>query len=237
MCWPSSGTRATCPIAATSIVVFPVRPRAVLPVAWRGRSSINWLSRCDYGLDLHTAAVRRTNFPNVRADLSHPECARLARAFGSRLILDAAGPKGSFRRESTAGGCPMIAFEGGEVWKVEPTIVECIEQGIKNLLRELKMIDGQVDNPAATVLKNTKWVRAECGGFLQFHVAPGDTVSKGQPLATNTSLLGHELNTLNAPFDAVVLSMSTLPAVSPGEPVCHLGKISRHDSAAHVAAW
>jgi hypothetical protein len=30
---------------------------------------------------------------------------------------------------------------------------------------------------------------------------------------------------LRAPFDGVVLGMTTLPAVSPGEPVCHIGRV------------
>ena len=30
---------------------------------------------------------------------------------------------------------------------------------------------------------------------------------------------------LRAPFDAVVIGMTSLPAVSPGEPVCNLGKL------------
>jgi predicted deacylase len=181
--------------------------------------------RCDFGIDLHTAAVRRTNFPNIRADCSNPGCARLAQAFGSQLIIDGAGPRGSLRRESTQVGCPMITFEGGEVWKVEPTIVECIEWGIVNVLRELGMIDGPSLPPRAKIIQTTKWVRADNGGFLQFHVAPGERVRKGQPLATNTSLLGRELNLLEAPFDGIVIGMTTLPAVSPGEPVCLLGKL------------
>ncbi len=74
-------------------------------------------------------------------------------------------------------------------------------------------------------MKRRKWVRAERGGFLQFHVAPGDIVEQEQPLATNTSLLGRERSVLTAPFDGVVLGMTTLPAVSPGEPVCHLGQL------------
>ena len=32
---------------------------------------------------------------------------------------------------------------------------------------------------------------------------------------------------LQAPFDSVVIGMTTLPAVSPGEPVCHLGKLPK----------
>ena len=30
------------------------------------------VDRCDYCIDLHTAAIQRTNYPNVRADLNNP---------------------------------------------------------------------------------------------------------------------------------------------------------------------
>jgi predicted deacylase len=183
------------------------------------------VGRCDYGIDLHTAAIRRTNFPNVRADLSNPQTTFLAQAFGSELIIDGVGPKGSFRREATKAGCPTITFEGGEVWKVEPTIVECILHGTMNVLRELKMIDGESAVTKPRWLSKTKWVRAERGGFLQYHITPGESVETGQPLATNTSLLGRDRNVLTAPFPAIVIGLSTLPAVSPGEPVCHLAKL------------
>jgi len=43
--------------------------------------------RCDYGIDLHTAAVRRTNYPTVRGDLSIPEVRRIAEAFATYLEL------------------------------------------------------------------------------------------------------------------------------------------------------
>jgi hypothetical protein len=87
----------------------------------------------------------------------------------------------------------------------------------------LDMIEGEVVKPAfRVVVEETKWVRAERGGFLKFHVLPGDTVVKGQPIATNSSLAGHDLNTIVAPRDAIVLGMTTLPAVSPGDPVAHL---------------
>ena len=184
--------------------------------------------RSDYGIDLHTAAVRRTNVPTVRADMSRPEVRRIAEAFGSELILNGKGPKKGLRPTACAAGCPTIVLEGGEVWKVEPTIVECAVQGVKNVLVELGMLDGAPQLPRYQItVKTTKWVRAERGGFLQFHVAPGEIVGKDQPLASNTSLLGREQNVLASPFDGVILGMTTLPAVSPGEPVCHVGRMSK----------
>ncbi len=182
--------------------------------------------RSDYGIDLHTAAVHRTNYPNVRGDLNDPDVRRLAESFGSEIIINGKGPKGAFRPEASARGCPTIIMEGGEVWKVEPAIVESATRGIRNVLRGLQMLDGSSESPPyQVVIQKSKWIRADRGGFMQFHIQPGDIVEKGQPLATNTTLLGREQNTVHAPFDGVVIGMTSLPAISPGEPICNLGKL------------
>jgi len=179
--------------------------------------------RCDYGIDLHTAALRRTNFPNVRADMRDPELAAFARAFGTELIVSSAGPPGSLRKSATAAGCRTLILEAGEVWKVEPTVVEYGIRGVINCLRHLGMVSGKpVEPPYRMETDATTWVRAQNGGFLRFHVTPGDLVGKGDALATNISLAGRRLNTVKAPRAAVVLGMTTLPSVAPGDPVCHL---------------
>lgn len=184
------------------------------------------IARCDYGIDLHTAAVRRTNYPNVRADLADPEVRRLAESFGTEIIMNAKGPSGALRREACKAGCPTIIMEGGEVWKVEPGIVASATRGVRNVLRGLEMLDGPAQRPAfQVVIEKSKWVRADRGGFMRFHIKPGDLIDKGQPLVTNTTLLGEEQNTLHAPFDAVVIGMTSLPAISPGEAICNLGKL------------
>ena len=181
------------------------------------------VARCDYGIDLHSAAVRRTNFPNVRADMADPKLARLARAFGTELIVSGRGPRGSLRNAATKRGCPTIVFEAGETWKVERTVVEYTLRGIRNCLVHLGMVDGEVEQPPYRFeTDTTKWIRARHGGFLQFHVAPGDLVEKGEAIATNTSLLGHELNVVNSPRSGIVLGMTTMPSVAPGDPICHL---------------
>lgn len=181
------------------------------------------VARCDYGIDLHTAAVRRTNYPNVRADLGHEGVAKLATMFGAEVVLNSGGPEGSLRRSASNAGCPTIVLEAGEVWKVEPSVVEYSLRGIRNVLIGLDMIDGDASAPSFRIVaERTKWMRAERGGFLRFHVHPGATVAKGQLLATNTSLSGKDLGTIEAPQDAIVLGMTTLPAVSPGDPVANL---------------
>lgn len=181
------------------------------------------VKQCDYGVDLHTAASSRTNFPNVRGDLGDPGVQRLAKAFGCELMVNGKGPIGSLRREATKAGCPTIILEAGEPSKIEPRILEIGVRGVHNVLKELEMIPGQPNRPAyQTRISKSLWVRSEVGGILRFHVTPGDLVNQGDPIATNASVFGREQNVLCSPVDGIVLGMTTLPLVKPGEPVCHI---------------
>ena len=202
---------------------FPGSPEGSLT----GRTAHAFFSQvtrhCDWGVDLHTAALRRTNFPNVRADMSDPKLAEFARAFGAELIVDGSGPEGSLRRAACEAGCRTLILEAGEVWKVEPVVVEYALRGVRNCLIHLGMVAGEAEEPAYRVeSRSTRWLRAATGGFLTFHVAPGDMVRSSDPIATNISLTGEEAPPIRAPRDGVVLGMTTLPSVAPGDPVCHL---------------
>ncbi len=181
------------------------------------------IKHCDYGIDLHTAANSRTNFPNVRGDLSEPQVRRLAKAFGCELIVNSKGPVGSLRREATKVGCPTIILEAGEPCKIEPRVLEVGTRGVTNVLIDLGMLPGEPVRPAyqARVSKSL-WIRSEVGGILRFHVTPGEPVAAGQPVATNASVFGKEQNVLVSPVDGIILGMTTLPTVKPGEPVCHV---------------
>ena len=196
------------------------------------------VSRCDFGIDLHTAAVRRTNYPNVRADLADPDGAPLAEAFGAEIIIDGKGPEGRVPARGLPGGLPddhhggRRGLEGGAGHRRvgDPRRQERAAQpGHARRCRPSA-------RPSSSSSRRPKWIRAERGGFLQFHIKPGDIVEKDQPLATNTTLLGHERSTLHAPFDAVVIGMTSLPAVSPGEPVCNLGKLPEGSDPGGAAA-
>ena len=185
------------------------------------------VDQCDFGIDLHTAAAQRTNFPNIRADLSNPGARRIAAAFGCTLVVDGKGPVGSFRREATRRGCPTIILEAGEPWKVEPAVLKIGIRGIRNVLAELNMIDAPEEKPPFQVkIRKTSWVRAAVGGILKFHVSAGDFVESGQAIATNYSIMGVEQSVLTIASSGIVLGMTTMPAVKPGEPVCHIAALT-----------
>ena len=192
------------------------------------------VDKCDYAIDLHTAAAQRTNYPNVRADLNNPKTKRLAVAFGCSLILDGKGPAGSFRREATRRGCPTIILEAGEPYKIEPSLLQVGLRGIKNVLIDFGMLDGEIKKPPfQSLVRKTSWVRATVAGILKFHVSPGDFVDENQPLATNYSILGYKQNIIESPSYGMIVGMTTMPAVKPGEPICNIATMSQRLKTSH----
>ncbi len=186
------------------------------------------IKKCDFGIDLHTAAVRRTNYPNVRAHMRDPRVKELATAFGNPLILNSRGPVGSLRRTATESGVPTIILEAGEVWKIEPAVVEIGVQGCLNVLKTFGMIEGEPVLPIFQVtVSRTTWVRADNGGLLIFHKKAGELVRKGEQLVTCESIFGAESHTLASPCDGIIMGMTTLPMVKPGEPIYHLGVLGK----------
>jgi len=184
--------------------------------------------QCDYSIDFHSAAVRRTNYPNVRADLRNADCRMLARNFGCELIIDSRGPQGSLRRAATAAGVPSIILEAGEVWKIEPGVVQVGLAGVYNVLKALGMVRGSPKVPRfQTKVRRTVWVRAERGGSLGFGASVGELVKTGQVLAANYNIFGRERSQILSPCDGIVLGMTTMPVVKPGDPVYHIAQLGR----------
>ncbi len=181
------------------------------------------VSKCDVGIDLHTAAVRKTNYPHIRADLDVAGMEELAFAFGCEVVVNKKGDEGSLRENATQAGCPTLLYEGGEALKFEQSIIDLGVRGVRNILIKLGMLPGKRVKPSyQTRVDKTVWVRSDDGGLLRFHVSPGEIVTKGQSLATNEQLLSPEEAIIVSPIDGIVLNMTTLPAVKPGEAICHI---------------
>ncbi|MFT5207757.1 MAG: putative deacylase [Candidatus Omnitrophota bacterium] len=183
------------------------------------------IKKSDYGLDLHSAGTRRTNFPQIRANMEDESIRKIAEAFGCELLVHNKGPSDSLRATASNQGCPTILYEAGETLKFEPGTIKLGVRGVMNVLKTLGMLKGKTMKPIyQTVIRKTSWVRSDNGGLLKFYVKPGDLVKKGKKIVTCHKLFSKESEVLRAPMDGIVLGMTTLPAVKPGEPICHIAK-------------
>lgn len=190
------------------------------------------IAPADAGIDLHTAANRRTNLPQVRANLSDPRAHELGVAFGAPFLIDASVRQGSLRDAAEQEGVPVLTYEGGEALRFEDDAIAAGVAGVLRVMACMAMLaEAPPTNGPVRESNETHWVRAERGGILDLHVAPGQEVQEDQPLWTVTGPFGHERSQKLSPWAGAVIGMTTLPLVNPGDAVVHIAVPGRHEHA------
>ena len=110
--------------------------------------------------------------------------------------------------------------------------------GIRNVLRHLRMLDGAAaEPPLRFTIRHTHWVRARTGGILDLEVQLGQPLRRGQAICQNTDPFGHGRSRLKAPHGGLVLGLTQLPLVHPGDAVCHLAQLAPEELAAWSEHW
>ncbi len=187
------------------------------------------LVKCDAGIDLHTAATGRANLCHVRGDATDPRVRDLMRAFGTPILMDGQGPKGSLRRATTDAGVPTIIYEAGEPGRFQQHVIDIGSQGIFRVMKHMGMWKRRVRQrpPFQVRVKRSEWVRSDHGGILDIQVEPGDLVRNNQRIAIIHDPFGRHIDEIKAPHSGVVLSVATIPLTTPGQAIIHIGHLHK----------
>jgi len=185
--------------------------------------------RCDYVIDLHTAAVHRDNLPQIRASLDDAEVHRLAIAFSIPVIVDAGLIDKSLRAEAVQAGIPVITYEAGEALRLSEKEIVTGVRGIVNTMRELGMIKRRARAVVAepSIATATKWHRAPTDGMFRPLVRLGDRVKSGTPLGMVSSPFTSEEHSVDSRVEGIVIGINKLPLVHEGEALCHVAVFSK----------
>ncbi|MGF1686151.1 succinylglutamate desuccinylase/aspartoacylase family protein [Photobacterium japonica] len=188
--------------------------------------------RCTHVVDLHTAAIYRTNLPQIRANLANEDAKAMAMAFGSPVVVDATLRDGSLRAAAEEFDIPVITMEAGEALRLDPHAVGAGVKGVLRVMRHLKMLrTGHSKKlPDPVVPRATRWVRADFDGLLRSHVALGAKVDKHQVIATISDPSGSKEETVIAPQGGIVIGQQTLPLVNEGDAIFHIAFFEEPDS-------
>ena len=187
----------------------------------------NFVAPCDLGLDFHTSTRGRTNMLHVRADVSSPAVNRLARSFGSRVIIDSEGSEGTLRGEATRAGVPTITVEMGEAHRFQRDLIDVALAGVDSVFAEYGLVeDSTVMWPGwRTVITDDRektWIRADIGGIVDMHHDRGALVHEGDRICTITNPFKDDNVSIEAPFTGLLVGILENPVVYPGNPLCHL---------------
>lgn len=193
------------------------------------------VAKATHGIDLHTGALHRDNFPQIRGNLDDPETNRLARAFGVPAIINAGFRNGSLREAAAKQNVPVIVYEAGEALRFHEGSIRAGLNGVTNVMRELEMLpeSRRPRKPLPQlVIGSSTWVRAPQSGLIRTTVALGSQVREGQQLAIVADPFGENEIVINAIADGIVIGRTNLPLVHEGDALFH---IARHEGRQVVA--
>ncbi len=188
------------------------------------------VSKCTHGIDLHTGARHRSNFPQIRADLDDPAAYAMMEAFGVPLAIDAKIRDGSLRECAGDAGIPVILYEAGEALRFEEMYIRAGVTGVINVMRSIGMLPksrSKKPRRAPIVSDQTSWLRAPESGILRTFVPLGDKVEKGQVIAMVADPLGATETPIIAPNNGVVIGRTNLPLVYEGDATFHIAQYGR----------
>jgi len=187
------------------------------------------VAHCSHGIDLHTGAIHRSNLPQIRANLEHPETERLAQSFGVPVLLNSALRDGSLRQAADELGIPMLLYEAGEALRYDELSIRAGTQGILNVMRELGMLRKSTRRRAPVepfVADSSSWVRAPESGMLRHAVALGARVKKGELLGHVSDPYSGHAEAIICPINGVVIGCVNLPIIHEGEALFHIARFS-----------
>jgi predicted deacylase len=180
--------------------------------------------KSDFGIDLHTGAIDRSNLPQIRANLDDPTVTELAQAFGAPVIVNANMREGSLRACAAGHGIPVMIYEAGEALRFDELSIRAGIRGILQVMRKLDMLPpGRGKSISQAVMaRSTSWVRAPSSGVVSGAVALGSRVKENDRLALISDPLGDREETVRSPYDGIVIGCSRLPLAHEGDALFHL---------------
>ncbi len=185
------------------------------------------VARCQYGIDYHTAALHRTNLPQIRIAPDDKELAPLAEAFGPRVVLASKTREGSLREAAAKIGVKMLLYEGGEALRFDEAAIDAAVQGTLRFLKFLGMTE--VALPILPHMKpihssSSAWVRAPEGGILHSLRRTGDRVGAGEEIGVVTGPLGQTPVAVLSDYDGIIVGRTNLPIVNRGDALFHIAR-------------
>ena len=145
---------------------------------------------CDWAIDIHTPTrggryVPIAILPHPSLGESHARAEAMAHAFGSGWIMRTDTgfyvADGILCVEATRAGVPAFTFETGEGGRLEEEVIDDGAVYIRNVMKWLKMIDGDPVPPEKTwVMMEFLGLRAQRGGLLLTRARLGGHCRRGR---------------------------------------------------------
>jgi predicted deacylase len=200
------------------------------------------VSKSDYGIDLHTGALHRSNLPQIRANLKDEETLDLAKSFRVPVLVNADLRDGSLRQVADEYGVKVLLYEAGEALRFDELSIRAGVRGILSVMRHLKMLrSSKSKTPQKAkelfVTDETSWARASESGILRSIAGLGSRVKKGELLGVisdPSDLFDQTEYEIRSDYNGLIIGKSNIPLVNEGDAIFHIARFKDNKQAAEM---
>jgi len=191
------------------------------------------INKCDYLIDLHGGELNEDIISYCSFEYNCPDnsvCEKtkfLAHSFGGYYIqpepFNTIPDSVKFtycHLTAIRRGVPAIYVEAGGHGNTDNSSILYMEQGIKNVLRALKMINGEVKVSNSIIyLTHEIMVTSNFEGLFYSTVECGQFVAKGSLIGYVTDYFGNQITDFYSPLTGIISMRYDTPVVNKGEDV------------------
>ena len=206
--------------------VFPGSRKGSLASRVANKLITEIVPHADLILDFHTGGSDRFNAAQIRIGKSKPELEKLARIFGAPVVLYSRNLKKSFRSTCYKMGIPILLFEGGKSFHIDPTITNTGVNGTKRILNHLGMLPTKfkASRPKknCVFIHESKWIRANYSGMFRASARINQIVEKNDVIGHITDPYGKFHHFVKSPYAGYIFSVNHSPIVYQGDALFHI---------------
>ncbi|MBD3657281.1 succinylglutamate desuccinylase/aspartoacylase family protein [Marinobacter sp.] len=182
------------------------------------------IRHCDMLVDIHTGSLKRTNLPQLRADMNVPAVADFTRGFDRIAVVHSTGTPGMLRTAAVDAGIRAVTLEAGESHRIQEHQIEAGVNSLTSLMEKQGMISRMfVWGDPEPVYYDSNWIRAEQGGILFSEVELGDRVTAGQIMGYVADPITNAQHPIRATSKGRVIGMAVDQVVMAGFAAYHVG--------------
>lgn len=182
------------------------------------------IRHCDMLVDIHTGSLKRTNLPQLRADMNNPDVAELTRGFDRMAVVHSTGSAGMLRYAAVEAGIRAVTMEAGESLRIQENQIKAGVNSLISLMDKQGMISRMfVWGDPEPVYYDSEWVRAEHGGILFSETKLGSKVDEGEILGYVSDPITNAQHPIRARSNGRVIGMAVDQVVMAGFAAYHVG--------------
>ena len=180
----------------------------------------------DMILDYHTGGANRFNSPQIRIAKNEIVLDELASVFGAPFVLHSKNVSKSFRNTCYKLGIPILLFEGGKSFHIDPVVTNTGVNGAKRVLSHLGMLKSnfKVSKPKkkSIFIEESRWIRAKHSGMFKASVTVNTQVNKGDVIGNITDPYGKFNHFVKADNSGYIFNVNQSPIVYQGDALFHI---------------